>query len=266
MHESCLYADVKSCPEMQSLHSSLQALEKDAMNQNKKYGGMEPTSSNARFQIKLPNGPQHEKFSRRTVNKVKRPEPIDDNSWEEIHRRNSAQVDKRLRTQFPGGIRFNKRTLRTMFKEIDRDASGVITQRELIIALRQHKSLLAMFALIQGADLPVEEAARQCKQAQREEVYRIKEILKEVDTDGSGSMEWDEFVEFFRRAGLLLEYKTRKTLNRTTLCAGLPGMVKDEIVEMVAGVQRRQANRGDLEDSTRESSDDEDEDEEEENT
>ena len=32
----------------------------------------------------------------------------------------------------------------------------------------------------------------------RKENYRIKEILKEVDTDGSGTMEWDEFVDFFR--------------------------------------------------------------------
>merc|ERR1712070_796074 len=53
----------------------------------------------------------------------------------------------------------------------------------------------------------------------RDEIYRIKEILKEVDTDGSGTMEWDEFVDFFRRAGLLLEYHTEYNLNRTTLCS-----------------------------------------------
>jgi len=217
MHESCLYhgAQIKTCPELKSLNSSLQALEKDAINQNKKYGGMEPTSNAARFNVKLPTSPQHEKYSRRALNKVPEEGPRGlETNWND-EQRSSLQVDNRLRTQFPGGVRFNKRTLRMMFKEIDRDSSGVITQRELIISLRQHKSLLAMFTLIQGADLPLDDTD---KQGQREEVYRIKEILKEVDTDGSGTMEWAEFVEFFRRAGLLLEYKTRKTLNRTTLC------------------------------------------------
>merc|ERR1719230_571596 len=51
--------------------------------------------------------------------------------------------------------------------------------------------------------------------AQKEENQRIKRIMEEVDTDGSGTMEWPEFVDFFRRAGMLLEYRTKSILNRT---------------------------------------------------
>lgn len=197
---------------MEAVKASVAALEQDEINQLKKYGGEEPSGRSARFAVELPRTPQHEKYSLRRNGRAAVPTAMSSAT------KASVQLDERLRKLFPGGIRFNKRTLRAMFKEIDRDSSGDITQRELIIALRQHKSLLAMFALIQGAE--IDDCLSSHHGLQREEVYRIKEILKEVDTDGNGTMEWAEFVEFFRRAGLLLEYKTQRLLNRTTLCAG----------------------------------------------
>merc|ERR1712187_312965 len=58
------------------------------------------------------------------------------------------------------------------------------------------------------ASVAIEDRERNRQEAQRkrEEIYRIKEILREVDTDGSGTMEWSEFLDFFKRAGFLLEY------------------------------------------------------------
>merc|ERR1712187_198847 len=52
----------------------------------------------------------------------------------------------------------------------------------------------------------------------REEIYAIKEVLKEMGNDNM-EMAWTEFVDFFRRTNLLLEYQTHGNLNRTTLCA-----------------------------------------------
>lgn len=148
------------------------------------------------------------------------------------------------------GVRFNKDRLAEWFRTLDKGGSGQVTQREFIVHLRKNKELLDLFCRIartQNADTrysevsawttmpgisPTDDAlgrASVCSRKSRSakasrtgvshrEVNKIKEILSEVDTDGSGSMEWPEFVDFFKRAGLLLEYKTRSSLNRTELC------------------------------------------------
>lgn len=119
-------------------------------------------------------------------------------------------------------MRFDKQRLKGWFKEIDQKNTGGISQREFIVAMRSMKGLQAMFCMVNGIEYvdtgtgsAMGEAAVQAK---REEVRRIKEILTEIDTDGSGTMEWEEFVEFFRKAGLLLEYQTQESYNRTSLC------------------------------------------------
>lgn len=122
------------------------------------------------------------------------------------------------------GFKFNKRTLQKWFKDIDRDGSGSITQRELIVALRARPETLKIFQRIQGFDVKDEKEdvfernSDELREREKAKIYRIKEILSDIDTDGNGTMEWDEFVDFFRRAGLLLEYKTQSALNRTSLC------------------------------------------------
>lgn len=151
------------------------------------------------------------------------------------------------------GVRFNKDRLAAWFRKLDTDGSGLVTQREFIVHLRKNKELLELFCKIAGTDkvdtryseasvwtrapgiLPAGETPRNLGRASvcsrksrhsknprkgvsKREISKIKEILSEVDIDGSGSMEWPEFVDFFKRAGLLLEYKTRDSLNRTELC------------------------------------------------
>lgn len=51
----------------------------------------------------------------------------------------------------------------------------------------------------------------------RVQLSRFRQILNELDGDGSGEMEWEEFVDFFRRCGLLLEYQVDTHLNHTGL-------------------------------------------------
>jgi Ca2+-binding EF-hand superfamily protein len=198
--------------------------------------------------------------------------------------------------------RFNKQTLQRWFRDIDKNGSGVISQRELIVALREKKELLAMLSRVNSlgdrrdesspsprhgsravdsrnshrpasrvsfqsnvpgeaagnAESPVPESApvrggegsilvsskggieQRNIQANhhREEIYRIKEILREVDTDNSGTMEWNEFVDFFRRAGFLLEYAVDHSRNRTTLCL-------EHEAEQLRCLSRREGKRHD---------------------
>jgi hypothetical protein len=151
------------------------------------------------------------------------------------------------------------------FKDIDQSGSGVISQRELIVALREKKELLAM--LSRASDLGGQDSTPLCPRMslqirseeaalrrrvqshgeeqgsaqlapglgahastdlekgqavataheKRQEIYRIKQILRDVDTDNSGTMEWNEFVDFFRRAGFLLEYREDEHRNRTAV-------------------------------------------------
>lgn len=127
----------------------------------------------------------------------------------------SPQKDKNPRPKF------NVNTLRRWFKEIDGDQSGSITRRELIVALRNHKELQTLLgqcgSAAQADTYRNPREAEPCPiDAQNTEMKRIVKILHQVDTDGSGSVEWDEFVEIFRRGGYLVEYKTRASLNDTS--------------------------------------------------
>merc|ERR1712061_507763 len=48
--------------------------------------------------------------------------------------------------------------------------------------------------------------------SQRSAARRINQIVEITDKDSKGTMNWDEFIGFFRTAGLLLEYEFDKQL------------------------------------------------------
>lgn len=129
-----------------------------------------------------------------------------------------------------GGVRFNMARLASWFKVIDRDGSGSISQREFIVHLRRTPELLQLFLRISKVDRTAQPATdRSLTQVHRDEaemetervseqIAKIKEILREVAGDGSDEIGWNEFVDFFRKSNLLLEYRTKLELNRTKLC------------------------------------------------
>lgn len=184
VHESCLTGPPVS-PQQISADLVRDALEQDAINLHKKYGSFEPSGGSARFNVTLPKGPQHTKYS--IFGHTKEPD----------------SVQRSL-------TKFNMQRLRDWFRDIDVNKSGKVSQRELLCALRQHQGIQSVFSLASGFDQPDAHRSRGGSAAyrRRDEVSRIKMIMHEVDDDSSGTMEWNEFVEFFRRAGLLLETVT----------------------------------------------------------
>jgi len=207
---------------MSSIAAVQSALQQDEALQQHKYNGAEPSVRTARFHVDLPHGPQHLKFSYRGAFVPDGAEFSDQD-----HEDDTDEHDCGITVN---SFRFNIQTLRAWFKDIDVRATGSITQRELIIALRQHKGMQALFCTVQGIDYAnaddVVAGTEAATIARRQEILRIKRILDDIDTDGSGTMEWEEFVEFFRRAGLFLEYKTRTSLNH---CSAV-GTPKREVV------------------------------------
>lgn len=248
MHETSLYKPNHqwTMPEIRGLSTVEQALKCDALHQSKKYGSTEPSHMTARFNVPLPRSPQHNKFSRpssrATVTSSRpgsRATPLPDclpakvgTTFDDVSA-HDQDLASGAPSSLPNGCRFNKHTLQKWFKEIDRDASGVISSREFIVAMRKHPGMLSMFCGINGIDnMPEqeEEHGKDDAQVMREEIYAIKEVLREM---GNNSMEmaWTDFVDFFRRTGLLLEYRTTKhdNLNRTTLCKEMEEAERKEL-------------------------------------
>lgn len=161
----------------------------------------------------LPETPQHKKY---TLEEAMKKEGI---------------MEKQLSNDRPKGPKFNIPTLRKWFAEIDADGGGQVSRRELIVAMRNHKDLqqvlLSASQTASGGGASAEDDVLQAKNA---ELRRIMQVMAEVDTDNSGYMDWEEFVEFFRRSGFLLEYDTRKTLNDASF-------KKDDFLNVSTGLQ-----------------------------
>lgn len=141
--------------------------------------------------------------------------------------RNSQVVHEDLK-----GVRFDMATLEGWFRGIDRHGTGAISEREFILALRQrHRHLLNVLLRTHAILKDDTEVEYPCgRHLTRQEIWKIKQILREVDSDDNGTMEWSEFVDFFRRAGLLLEYQTPtgEIHNRTGLCQEEEDRVRKE--------------------------------------
>mmetsp|Transcript_73979 Transcript_73979/g.176069 ORF Transcript_73979/g.176069 Transcript_73979/m.176069 type:complete len:391 (+) Transcript_73979:113-1285(+) len=203
--ESSLYSSFDPPePEMVSVRQVETALESDLLSLRRKYGCEEPSCEAARFTIMLPPSPapsasSGRSFSARSYRSEPR-QPLEE------------RVGSTSRTvALP---RYSKQTLAKWFKRIDVDRSGYLTLREFILALRLHRELFEIFAQVYNLDLGPEGS----KQQVAKELMLIRRIVNDVDTDRSGEVDWLEFCDFFRRAGLLLEYQIRTELNRTDLC------------------------------------------------
>lgn len=207
-----------AAPRLCGLDAVCRALEGDVVAQREKYLGLEPQLHTARFHVTLPRSPQNSKLSWRScgagaprgAHRVA-PSPASDGSTAtpdsaaSLSSRRSAAASAgallkaaRAGQHAAAPARTSKLTLLQMFRDIDYTGCGVVTQRQLVVALQKRPEYAGAFAQRPGGA------------SQLEGAHRIREILDQVDTgtDGSGDrgLNWDAFVDFFRRAGLFLQY------------------------------------------------------------
>lgn len=199
---------MKAC--LHAHHAVQESLRKDAANFAKTYSA-HGIAGMARYNIPaLPQTPQHKKFSR---------------LGRDLTGDSSASSGGNIRTM----PKFNIPKLRKWFKEIDVDGSGRINRQELFQALRNQPELQSMITANSRSSFNEAEALKafqekssiELKDSQAAEdrkkriveIKRLSYMFHELDKDNSGYMDWEEFEEFFRRAGYILEYQTRDSLN-----------------------------------------------------
>lgn len=201
-------------PSLTGLEKVRRSLEQDATLLRKKYGGAEPCGRHSRFAVELPSGPQHPKYC-------------------QPHRRLSEGSSPTSTEDSEGGsssstapsVKYNLQTLERWFHELDSDGLGV-SQRALILSLRRRKSVQGCLLRIRGVS-PLEDPADAGRRTATpeshapstpetgrprvpelldcREISRLAQIFGEVDEGNTGALQWPAFVEFFRRAGLLVE-------------------------------------------------------------
>lgn len=104
--------------------------------------------------------------------------------------------------------RFDKLTLTQWFKDMDKDGSGAVDKKEWLSFMRSNPQLKQF--LLRGDASPPHgacsgDAARRMQEDARE-FKRLLQIWRDIDTDKNGTLEFEEFVDFFRQSGNLLEY------------------------------------------------------------
>mmetsp|Transcript_88822 Transcript_88822/g.141443 ORF Transcript_88822/g.141443 Transcript_88822/m.141443 type:complete len:295 (-) Transcript_88822:9-893(-) len=193
LHGTALRMPEKRLPALGELETIKESLRKDEMRQWITYAG-----SSLRNTIPLPETPQHKKFCCEMT---------------------GAPTRQSRRTQ--KDAKHSMKTLQTIFERLaEPDA---ISHRKFLASMFQDKELAGVVEVFTaGLHVPQTDDENVFQEAKRKAmVKKILRILKEVDKDGSGSTEFDEFVEFFRKAEVLLEYRSEKaqTRNRVALHA-----------------------------------------------
>lgn len=109
--------------------------------------------------------------------------------------------------------RYDALTLRQWFTVMDTSRSGHVAKQDFFQFINANKSL-KLLILHGGTDCnpgsPFDRFSEQGVQKLKEEAREMRQLLriwKEIDEDGNGTLEWDEFLEFFKRTGHLLEYQ-----------------------------------------------------------
>lgn len=245
-------------PEVPQVSSVLSALERDEIRFRKKYatGISDDGSKNlsARFSITPPTTPQHTKYCRQSKQVIRNEE----------HKEAAARVAKivpgvrqsliGVSRRFPHGVAYDVRRLEKWFKKIDSDGSGEVTVRKMLVGILTDQELLDLFFLLREGDgvlnpgcapeTPSIFKKPHLGQLDKSDLPWIKETMRQVDKDGNMTMEWTEFVEFFRRTGLLLEYKTNEELNRSALGETRYEVHQTELQKQRLQDQRKSVKRG----------------------
>jgi len=239
-------------PAVKELDNLQSSLEQDAARFSQKYGMLPNStahqqyaahfsqygtdlSSSARFTVKLPTSPQHHKHCRPASRQAAREVPTAGGCVMKEALAGSVAGDEAgtasastapvLRQR----VAYDIKRLEEWFKFIDTNDSGEVNSRKMIVGLLKNQELLDLFFLLKDGghrskDLWALSTQQRPKvgQLSRKDMSWVRDILSKLDQDGNASMEWPEFVDFFRKAGMLLEYQSRPDLNTSGLggCLG----------------------------------------------
>lgn len=184
----------------------------------------------ARYHVKLPSTPQHMKYAARSpANLVFTHEQgVSSKAGtgrKTLKKGQTAVLSHKIGDGMPKTrqrVAYNIKRLEGWFNLMDTNCSGEITVRKLIVGMMKHQELCDLFYILKDDgkndiwginpnDRP------KVGHLTKDDMDWIREILTNLDQDGNSSMDWPEFVDFFRNAGLLLEYSTRGDLNKSKL-------------------------------------------------
>lgn len=106
----------------------------------------------------------------------------------------------------PSRPRFDVLRLREWFNQMDQDRCGHVTRQQFRHFLGFQPHLRSLIVEGQVCRFGKDEDGR------REEARqwrRLTKVWHEIDDDKNGTLEWEEFVEFFRKWDMLIEYQTK---------------------------------------------------------
>lgn len=227
---------------IESRHLALRSLQEDAAKQKLKYRGFEPAEEHAPFNIPLPQMPQNSKFSwRSTSSRVSTsassqrllspssplpPSPLTPSSQSSSILdtcRSKLSTLNAAEKKFVGldRVRLNKESLRRWFEAVDRSGDGKLSRRELIVALTTDPQMLSTLCCLSPETSTTDAAESDLMGSRRAAINMIKDLWAKNGLETESLMDWEKFVNFFRQAGILLEYRTRPDLNRTPRCRNL---------------------------------------------
>lgn len=142
--------------------------------------------------------------------------------------------DVSSKDQSPGRkAMFDIYTLRQWFMEMDTEQSGHVTKDAFMLFLRQRPQLrnLMLAQSQQQVGKNAKEALMTKQAAHALEMRRMLKVLRDIDEDKNGTLEWEEFIEFFRKSGYLLEYSRENPHNPREKLAHIMGQIHDQKLE-----------------------------------
>lgn len=216
-------------PEIPEAAASQERLELDRFRLSRRYQqpinhGTRFDVASCRYHIRLPESPNHKIYCRpdRSATRHSLKEETDSlqggGARQEMKRGSKIEEEHQPKQR----VAYNIQRLENWFKLMDYNSTGEVTVRKLIVGMLKHQELLDLFYLLKdGGGKNVWEVSANARprvgNLKKEDMEWVREILHELDADGNASMEWPEFVNFFRTTGLLVEYETRKDLNKSEM-------------------------------------------------
>lgn len=109
------------------------------------------------------------------------------------------------------GPRFDVLTLRGWFNEMDSDRSGHVTKVKWLDFLRANPRIKHIILAGSGSEdtTAMTMSLLQDDSAKRTQIRQLRflqKIWRDIDSDHNGTLEWEEFLEFFRKLGFLFKY------------------------------------------------------------